>query len=508
MEELENPKTIDEKVRFPLSPIRINLYILYHFFELIYPKFINDQQNILDIVISKEDKKNKVLGLYLYETKKAGIHGAFKSLPGDLIRSKYIDIERLDNFFDTLQTAIVKETGIRISSIRIFKKEAIDLINKYCEGVRTLSLQDFLTQILDLIQTLFERNLFLIYPKPVFQNFFVGIGELLKKIRFNTLFNFVESILPELKISFLIESTSLNVIFFLQKKILKSGKSDLTLKIFTPYELGIEIDNLDLKNRLNLIQEKLQVEKIYYFKLSNFIYLISNLFELCIPINKDNIELLMQKILFGYRSFEKHWDMAPRPMIYNTFVRFLIRLFGFNFNLRKLSHWAIPDLIFSFINFYFGLNCKILLLITDAKNHKKPKSNKQNYLKIITKDVFLLEIEKNTLTRIELINKNNIFSGNDSNSLNWIKVKASEKFGFISSVIMLDKMLLQNAIKSLFFNHFKLAPFSKMKLLKMMKKQEYFRIYPEIPPYQLIKKKRIISTIKLILPIMIDKHEF
>jgi len=508
VEELDDPRIMEEKVRVPLSPIRINIYILYHFFELFYPKFINDQQNILDIVISKEDKKNKVLGLYLYETNKVGIHEVIKTLPGNLVRSKYIDIESLESFFNILQTVIMKETGIRISSIRIFKKEAIDLINKHCEAVRTLSLRIFLTQIMDLIQTLFERDLFLIYPKPMFQNFFVGIVELLKNIRFKTLFNFIESILPEMKISFFIESNSIDIIFILQKRKLKSGKSDLTLKIFTPFELGIEIDNLDLKNKLNLIREKLQVEKIYHFKLNNLIYLISNLFELSIPIKKDNIELLIQKILFGYRSFEKHWDMAPRPIIYKTLVRFLIRIFGFNLNLRKLSHWAIPNVLFGFINFYFGLNCKILLLITDAQNHKKFKNHKKDYLGNKTKDIFLLEIENNTLTRIELINKSILLSENDNNSLNLIKIKGSEKFGYISSVIMLDKMLLQNAIKNLFFNHFKLAPFSKMKLLKMIKKQEYFRIYPEIPLYQLIKKKGIISTIKLILPILIDKHEF
>ena len=54
----------------------------------------------------------------------------------------------------------------------------------------------------------------------------------------------------------------------------------------------------------------------------------------------------------------------------------------------------------------------------------------------LLKNVCQGQIENNTLTRIELINKSILFSENDNNSLNLIKLKGSEKFGYISSVIM------------------------------------------------------------------------
>ena len=93
---IKGPELEKEDVRIPLSPITINANLLYHFFELLYPKFINDQQNILDIVISEAEKKNKVLGLYIYKTEKAGVHQTIEPLPDGLIRIKSFEIETLN----------------------------------------------------------------------------------------------------------------------------------------------------------------------------------------------------------------------------------------------------------------------------------------------------------------------------------------------------------------------------------------------------------------------------
>jgi len=48
---LEDPENVKEYFRIPLTPISINANLLYQFFELLYPKFINDQQHILDIIL-------------------------------------------------------------------------------------------------------------------------------------------------------------------------------------------------------------------------------------------------------------------------------------------------------------------------------------------------------------------------------------------------------------------------------------------------------------------------
>lgn len=505
---VEEPQLEKEYVRIPLSPITVNANLLYHFFELLYPKFINDQQNILDIIISETNKKNKIVGLYLYKTKKAGIHEMVEPLPNELIRIKSLDIDKLDDLFNKIQTLIMKEKTVRISSIRLFKKEAIDLINKHCENIDIISQYQFFTRIMILIQKFFEENLFLVYPEPTIFKFLRESIKLLNRIQIRSLFKFIEEILPEFNTSLLIDGSNIKVIVLLQKKLLKSGKSELSLKFFTPDDFGINKDNLNIKDILRIIQKKLKTENTYYLNQNDMISFISDISELAIPLKKDNIQFLLQKALYGYRSYETHWEMVPRPNIYNSLIRFILRLFGFNLNLKKLSHWAIPEVITNYIDFYFGLNSKVLLIISDHKKNKKVKIPQKSLLKNICEHLILLEFENSTLKRIKKINKEELFSGTYYIPLDSIKEIISKKYGFVSTTVILDKFLLQNIFKNFIFGHAKSVFFPRLKTLKMLKKKEYLTIYPEFPPHELIKRKGTISFLRLILPILIDKHEF
>ncbi len=61
-----------------------------------------------------------------------------------MIRIKSLEIENLDEIFDKIQKVIIKEKKVRISSIRLFRKEAIELINKHCEDLEDISTYEFL----------------------------------------------------------------------------------------------------------------------------------------------------------------------------------------------------------------------------------------------------------------------------------------------------------------------------------------------------------------------------
>ncbi|MFX0154114.1 MAG: hypothetical protein ACFE9Q_06260 [Candidatus Hodarchaeota archaeon] len=505
---LEDPEKAKELVRIPLSPIELDANILFHFFSLLYPKFINDQQNILDIIITETDKKNKILGLYLYKTKKAGIHETVESLPEDLFRIKSFEIEKFEDIFSKAQTVIMKEKGIQISSIRLFKKEAIDIVNKHCEKVEEISLYEFLSRIMDLIQKIFEKDLFLIYPEPLVFEFFRRAIKLLNKMRLQNVYKFIEALLPEFNISLLIGLNNTKIILLLQKTVLKSGKSELLLKFFTLQELGIKPDELKIKLNLNSIQQKLKTERAYNLNQNDIVSFILDFFEFLLPITKEKFKFLLQKALFIYRDFENHWDMVPRPVIYNNLVRFLVRLFGFNLNLKKISHWAIPELIFNYIDFYFGLNSKILIIITDLRRTKLIRGSQDKLLKNTCKHTLILEFEECTLKKMSLINKEELFSASNSNSFSSIRNVISEKFGTISSIMTIDMFLLKNIIKNFIFNHSKLSFFPRFKTLKLLRNENYFRIFPEVPFYKLIKSKKLISQFKLLLPILIDRFEF
>jgi len=61
---VENPRELDEKVRIPLTSIHVDAFLFYNLLAVLYPRFINGQQNVLDIIVSDAYIKNNVFGVY------------------------------------------------------------------------------------------------------------------------------------------------------------------------------------------------------------------------------------------------------------------------------------------------------------------------------------------------------------------------------------------------------------------------------------------------------------
>jgi hypothetical protein len=216
-----------------------------------------------------------------------------------------------------------------------------------------------------------------------------------------------------------------------------------------------------------------------------------------VPPSKEKVKLIFQKLLYGIRSYDLYWNMVPKPIISNILVRFLIRLFGINLNLKKLSHWAIPDFIFGLVDTYIGLNANILLILTEQGN-KTPNSN----------NLMLVKIENGSINKLEYINDKSFLSKVDQESLESIRLSVSEKFGFITTVFKVDKFLISTILSIFLINFHKTSLFSILKVVKLLKKPQYFQVYPEIPPYTLLKNRRSFFLLKDVLSIVIDKHEF
>ncbi|MHA2181227.1 MAG: hypothetical protein ACXAAH_07370, partial [Promethearchaeota archaeon] len=259
---------------------------------------------------------------------------------------------------------------------------------------------------------------------------------------------------------------------------------------------------------LRLVQQQLKTDKVYYLNQIDIILLLTELINFPVKAKEENLSLLFQKILFGYRSFENHWYIKPTPIVYNNLLRFLIRLFGFNLNLRKISYWSVPEIIFNIIRNNLGLNSKILIIISDITNFKKLNFSNFTYLEKTAKYMFILEFENKTLVHLHSVQKEDLIMEEGFESLESIRLKFSDKYGYLSNIIILDKLLLQNLVDNFMFEHSKIAPRLKIRTLKMFKKSRFFYMFPELPPFKLIKKKGIIPLIKLLLPILIDKHEF
>ncbi|MFW9897687.1 MAG: hypothetical protein ACFFDO_00305, partial [Candidatus Thorarchaeota archaeon] len=112
IEIFDDAKKFKERVRIPLTPIKTEGNVIYYLFKLLYPIFINDQQNILDAVIS--DKGKEILKLFLYVTKKAGIHESFQILPKEMINFQLDDLHEINKIFSATQSVLIEKKNVRI----------------------------------------------------------------------------------------------------------------------------------------------------------------------------------------------------------------------------------------------------------------------------------------------------------------------------------------------------------------------------------------------------------
>ncbi len=483
-----------EDVRIPLTPIKTNTKLIYNLFKFIYPEIINDQQNIVDIIISNDEKK--ILDLILYETNKPGIHESYKKLDLDLIKAKKYTMENINEFFNKLQKKILKKKKIRISHIRIFKAEFINLINDYLKNIEKLPTNDFLFSFFSIIEKSIRSKIFYIYPKPIIINFLEEILSFFKEFTFSGLYSYVKKVLPKLNFIILFHSNNFSFIVEFKKKHPNSN-SKIELNIYQPDDLGFNFDNLAENEILKLIHNKFKKSNIYIFEQKRILNILNDLFELEIPLRKDKLKLLLQKILFEFRNFEISWFKYPKPKIYGTLPRFLIRILGFNYNLKKFSHWAIPELIFK-SDYSLGFNNKIIIILTNIKENGKLKYN----------NTFLLESEENSIFKIQQLSINEIIKEPKSYQLEDLRNKLSEKYGYINTIIKIDRYLVDLFLNDFIFKITKFKLFSKLKIIRAFKKDSYLKIYPEIPIYKFLKKSSSFRIFKTLLPILIDKHEF
>ena len=485
-----------EVVRIPLTPIKTDTRFLYNLFRYIYPEIINDQQNILDIIISNDEKK--IVDLILYETNKPGVHESYRKLNSNLIKTRKFSIDNTEESLFYVQKKILKKEELRISHIRVFKVEFIDYLNNYLKNIKDLSFNDFLLSFLSLIEKSIRDRLLFIIPKPNVINFLEEFLQFFNEFHLSGFLHLFGNYLfgknylivfYSKRFSFIVEVNNSN----------KSKKYNNEIKIYHPEDLGINFKDTDKNKILKSIHSKFKKSPIFLFKQEQILKVLNELFEFEIPLRKDKLRLFFQKILYQFRSFETNWFKYPRPKIYGTLRRFLIRLLGFNYNLKKLSHWAIPELFFK-LDLFFGMNNRIIIIITDFR--RNGKSEYDNNIGI------LLESENNSIVNCQRISREDLGKQFNKDQLEYLHNNLSEKYGYINAIIKIDNYLIDLVLNNYIFNFTKFNLFSKIKTFKEFKKDNYFLIYPEIPIYKYLKKSKPRGIIKTILPILIDKHEF
>jgi hypothetical protein len=433
----------------------------------------------------------------LYETTKPGIHAGIKGLPKESIEIKQDDLRNLDVLFNRIQSIIQKDHGIKISCVRLLKKRTIDLMNSHCERLTKSTYYEFIQSFLNIIQILLEQELIFIYPEPNILRFLKSSVSLLEGIKFSKVFEFIESVIPSFNALFIINSNNLPILLKIKKENTKSLHPEIELNLNLLESEKYNFNERNLLPDLKGLQADFKTDKVLSIDQSSLLIFLSELFEMEVPPSKEKVRLIFQKLLYGIRSYDLYWNMVPKPIISNTLVRFLIRLFGINLNLKKLSHWAIPDFIFGLFDTYIGLNANILIILTEQIK-KTPNSN----------NLMLVRIENGAINKLEYISDKNFLSKVNRESLESIRLSVSEKFGFITTVFKVDKFLIKTFLSTFLINFHKASLFSILRVVKLLKTPQYFQVYPEIPPYTLIKNRRSFSLLKDVLSIVIDKHDF
>ncbi|MBY9005180.1 MAG: hypothetical protein KGD63_00295 [Candidatus Lokiarchaeota archaeon] len=484
-----------EEVRIPFTPIEVEAHLLYNFFKYIYPEIINDQQNILDIIISKDQKK--ILDIILYETKEPGVPDSYKKLNPNLLKSRKFSTEKLEESFFYIQKRILKKKEIRISHIRIFNEEFIRILNNQMQNADNISFHDFFLSFLEIIEKSIREKLLFICPKPNLLSFLEELLNFLNQFQLPALFNIFSNYFFKENGVIIFYSEKFSFIVELKKN--NNKKSNYNIKFYNPKDIGIDFNNIEKKDILKQVNNKFKKTTTYLIEQGQILRILNELFEFEIPIQKDKLRLFLQKLLFQFRSFETNWYKYPRPKIYGTFRRFLIQLFGFNYNLKKISHWAIPELLFK-SDLFFGMNNRIIFIITNLNPNNNSKDNNNIAL--------LLETEKNSLTNLQHLSMKDFGEKFSITHIEKIRNELSEQYGFINAIIKIDKILIDLFINNFLFKFTKFQLFSKLKTIKAIKNEKYFAIYPEIPIYKFIKNSRPLKLFKTILPILIDKHEF
>ena len=477
----ENPELLKEYVRIPLTPIQIDAFLLYKLTELIYPKFIHDQQNIADIILSDFSIDNMVLESYVYETKIAGIHKKAIQLKKNTVSITKNDLDNIEGLFTKIQDAIIKEYAIKINCIRIFKKRAIDLINTHCENLEKLSFNEFMSNLLDLTQKCIEKQLIILYPESDLLRFMRELISIFQDIKFSSIYNLINDLCPTYKHAIIFNAKTISFTSQVEKENTDNAVNFIRNGL-SPNEL---------ESRLSVFREKNNVESVISLDLNMLVNSLSEIFEQKVPMKSDQMKLLLQKFLFGLRSFDTHWKMNPRPKIYSVLIRYLIRLIGINVNLRKLSHWNIPAFIINLFNSNIGLNSKIVILFANNTN---------------IQNAILLQFFNGSLIKISNINRTDAIEKNLD--VKKIYSDLAEDMEHIDFVFKIDIELIKEIIEKYIFKLYNVSPLKQYKVIKMVKKSRYFEVYPSTPAYKLFKSKSSFSLMKLLLPIIIDKHEF
>lgn len=502
-DEEEDLKKLTVNVRIPTTPIEIDASLLYKLFTNIYPELVNDKENVIDIVISNDEKTIKAI--YLHITRFNGNHLQVIDINKKIYAFQTKDLDDIEDMFEKIQIILREKERINVSGMRIFKENAVNLLRDLTSNLEN---NDLITNLNNIFSTYYDiifNDLFFIFPEPPLVIFLKKIVKFTSFVESNNIINKINGLMSSFNISATFGNKSLLFSILIKKENMFNADKDewlseLSIKIINNEEPDYNFDNFNPKSFLNQFKKKYKTGHSYFFYFDKTLNLFSDVIESDFPFEQERESLLLQKLLLIYKNYDIDWFSYPSPISYNFFVKFFSRIIGFNINLRKLSYWAIPELIANVSSSLMGLKNRLVVIVTDVKSSQRENESIQDLLNASYSSGYLIETLNGKLSSAQKLDKSDVLL-DGINTLGDVRNRLSSKYGFIAYVIKIDKMLIGAVINNFILNLTRFNPFAKLFTLRKLRNKRYLNYYPKLSIYQKVKLRKT-------LPLLIDKHEF
>jgi len=476
-----------QEISIPYFDAKVNLY---HAFKLLGKLFTfnNEKENYALIVYDFEKRiiLESVL-INLSDTQALIQEVITDPLPENLNLEGNISL-----VFQSVRKFIQNKYAVQVNRIKIIHPQIFDKItNKEYLGENAQKLTGFQRMVFILLEAC-ENNQLITFPELPFIS---AISRLVKILRD---YHHI-AVLGDLMKSLFTPITLFDEDWYIT--INREGKHpSSTAYIQKPFEFG-RITIKDHYQWIHFVKEfNTQYSKKYHQNASYFLdinWCIDFLSDVCeseFPLTKSRFEFLLQRLLYFVKQNEDLWDVVPRPIIYNGYVRLIIRLCGFHINPRKLSYWSISSNFMHFLRSNFSPSSRNVILLT-KKGH--PLTG------------FVCKLEGYSISEINQLPIDLLkFPFNNRKELfNYL----ISRFGFINSIIQLDKDILYRIFKFIIIDRNTKNPLkllSALFLIKKLNNMECFDWYPPPPGYIIFKKMGAVRYFRLLNKLLYDFLEF
>ncbi len=518
-------------VKLPFIDLEMNSILFHKLWTDIYALFMNQNPVSVELVLNSE---KQISNAYLHTANQFQMLQEIIPLDIAELSLEETAVENLEATFEKLTPYIKKKYSSDLGNVRIISETVLQqLADKTIPISRAQQKKSTMTMIGYIIDALISakrQSQFLYYPNSPGFDFLIELQHFFADIQYETLFSSFESFLPNDSLSLTLKGKD----YYTSFKFIKRYSQFIIESCTLPLEI---LDKADFIVRDELILKFLKkthhTTYNFMFDIESIVSMCQDIFQTSIPPTQARWSLLWQKLLFQYKNFGTAWNCYPIPQILQELFRYPRYAAGVTINSRKISYWAIPQLINTALLSQVGYEGKVLLIYGNQLNN--PDGVLSNSI-LAHSSIFLLKISQGVLESCTHLtrdtwadfapqlespkNSTSDINGDDSTSLKsstepsflaQLRNYMSEKYGFISSLGWLNDTVIQLFTRNILFalhsnKKFPIRFISKF--LSELKNPQSFLVYPENRYYKYLISTSNFRLIKIFSQIATDQKEF